>query len=69
MPSLQCGGRPLPHPADIFSDALSAVIGGGQGVTGEHAAVVPARLGGRGQQQEKLPDKVTSKLRPEAGSG
>lgn len=45
------------------------MIGGGQGVTGEHAAVVPARLGGGGQQQEKLPGKVTSKLRPEAGSG
>lgn len=66
LPSVQSGGC-LPHPVDISSDALSAVIGGwGAGSYRRGPAVVSAWRGG--QQQERLPDRVTSKLRPEAES-
>lgn len=31
LPHLESGGWSPPHPADTFGDAVSAVIGGGQG--------------------------------------
>lgn len=67
LPSLQSRGWSSPHPVDISSDALSAVIGraGNRVLQEEHSSVLSPAWG---QQQEGLPDRVTSKLRPEAES-